>query len=375
MEYEARKYGWRGVDGYGTEDGRLPGTRRATAGMRLPVSRGPMTASLFEELSRPPHELPVRLVLMIPAADGPPLSDDDLQLLLFVCYELHYQGFDGVDDGWEWNPSLLRLRQTAEHRFEQQLDLVVRRPVPTPGRDIADELTRLVDPDDGPPLAEFLQRKATLGQFREFVTHRSIYHLKEADPHTWGIPRVRGRTKAALVEIQADEYGGGRLDRMHAELFRATMRGLDLDDRYGAYLDRVPAITFAVNNLMSLFGLHRRRIGALLGHLAAFEMTSSRPNRRYSAGLARLGGDQEARRFYDEHVQANALHEQLAAHDLCGGLVAEHPELAGEVLFGAACGVALDWLFAEHLLASWRRPATSLVPAARYSLAGANDQP
>lgn len=40
--------------------------------------------------------------------------------------------------------------------------------------------------------------------------HRSAYQLKEADPHSFALPRVpAGRAKAAFVEIQADEYGGG----------------------------------------------------------------------------------------------------------------------------------------------------------------------
>ena len=55
-----------------------------------------------------------------------------------------------------------------------------------------------------------MAKQGTLEQFREFVTLRSVYHLKEADPHTFAIPRLYGRTKAAMVEIQADEYGGGR---------------------------------------------------------------------------------------------------------------------------------------------------------------------
>ena len=76
---------------------------------------------------------------------------------------------------------------------------------------------------------------------------------------------------------------------------------------------------------MSLFGLHRRLRGALLGHLAAFEMTSSLPNRRYGNGLRRLGFDEVATRFYDEHVEADAVHEQIAAHDMCGGLVRVEP--------------------------------------------------
>lgn len=190
--------------------------------------------------------------------------------------------------------------------------------------------------------------------------HRSVYHLKEADPHTFGIPRLRGHAKAALVEIQADEYGGGRAERMHAELFRATMRGLGLSDSYGAYLDRVPAITLAVNNVMSLFGLHRRFRGALLGHLAALEMTSSLPNAKYGRGLRRIGGDATAARFYDEHVQADAVHEQIAGYDMCGTFAAAHPSMTGDVLYGAACCLALDRLFAEHVMKSWENRATSL---------------
>jgi len=221
-------------------------------------------------------------------------------------------------------------------------------------------LAELVAADDGPSLSAFLARRADLEQFREFVAHRSIYHLKEADPHTWAIPRLDGLPKAALVEIQADEYGGGRVEKMHSELFRATMRGLGLDDSYGAYLDRVPAITLAISNTMSLFGLHRRHLGALLGHLAAFEMTSSAPNRRYSTGLRRLGGDEVARRFYDEHVQADAVHEQIAAHDMCGGFVRRHPSRAGDVLYGAACALTLDRLFAEHVMDRWQCGVSSL---------------
>jgi hypothetical protein len=164
------------------------------------------------------------------------------------------------------------------------------------------------------------------------------------------------------MEIQMDEYGGGRLDLMHSELFRMTMCGLGLDDGYGAYLDRVPAITLAVNDLMSLFGLHHRHLGALLGHLAAFEMTSSVPNRRYSTGLARLGADGPTRRFYDEHVQADAVHEQLAANDLCGDLSTRQPHLSADIVFGAASCLLLDRLFAEHLLGCWQRSQSSLVP-------------
>jgi hypothetical protein len=337
--------------------------------MRLPQPRGPVSQGLLESLLRDPHELPTGLAASLvddgAGYDDAGVYDDDLQLTLFVCYELHYHGWDGVDDGWEWNPSLLALRAAAEERFERHLRSIVGPLAPVPPDAVPRTLVELASADEGPSLATYLHRHARLEQFREFVMHRSVYHLKEADPHTWAIPRLEGRPKAALVEIQIDEYGGGQPRRMHSELFRTTMRELELDTTYGAYLDAVPAITLATNNVMSLFGLHRRHRAALLGQLAAFELTSSLPNRRYGNGLRRLGGEPTATRFYDEHVEADAVHEQIAAHDLCGTFCAAHPSQARNVLFGAACGLALDRLFAAHLLTRWERADSSLRAEAR----------
>jgi hypothetical protein len=223
-------------------------------------------------------------------------------------------------------------------------------------------LTALTRRGGGPDLPGYLAGHASREQFAEFIAHRSVYQLKEADPHSFGIPRLEGPVKAALVEIQADEYGGGRAERMHSELFRATMRWLDLDDGYGHYVASVPAVTLAVSNLMSLFALHHRWTGALLGHLAALEMTSTGPNRLYSAGARRLGADENARRYFDEHVEADAVHEQIAAHDLCGGYAARQPGTAAGILFGASCCLAIDDAAAGHLLSCWRAGRSSLGP-------------
>jgi heme oxygenase-like protein len=192
--------------------------------------------------------------------------------------------------------------------------------------------------------------------------HKSVYHLKEADPHTWAIPRLAGRAKAALVEIQADEYGGGRAEWMHSALFADTMRGLGLDPRYGRYLNDVPAITLAWANTMTLLGLHRRLLGAVVGHLAAIEMTSSQPMKSYGNGLRRLGFDEATTRFYDEHVEADSVHEQIAAHDLAGQLALAQPELVPDILLGALVGLAMDAALAQHLLDAWEQGESSLRP-------------
>jgi hypothetical protein len=326
----------------------------------LPESRGATSAFLLDALRRAPHMLePFEL----PPVDGDPLADDDLQLALYVCYELHYRGFEAVDERWEWEPSLLGLRRELETRFERALEAAVppagAGELPSPEEmDVA--LRAIADADDGPSLSRYLEREGTLEQFLEFCVHRSAYQLKEADPHSWALPRIGGAPKAAMVEIQADEYGGGRADRIHAELFARSMRALGLDDGYGAYIDQIPGVTLATVNLMSLCGLHRRRRGALVGHLALFEMTSSVPNRRYANALRRLGPGEDATDFIDEHVVADAVHENIAAVDLAGGLVRQQPELCADVLWGARALVELEARWAAHLLDAWADRRTSL---------------
>ncbi|MDX6603368.1 MAG: hypothetical protein QOF13_2570, partial [Solirubrobacterales bacterium] len=225
---------------------------------------------------------------------------------------------------------------------------------------VGETLFRLEAEDDGPPLSRYIETKATLEQFREFVVHRSLYQLKEADPHSWAIPRIAGATKTALLEVQGDEYGGGRAERMHSALFAKTMRALGLDGSENAYLSYVPGFTLATVNLMSALGLRRSRRGAIVGHLAMFEMTSAGPNRRYGNAMRRLGFDAEATDFYDEHVEADAVHENIAAYDLAGGLAKAEPELVGDIIFGARALLHLEGRFAARLLSAWEAGETSL---------------
>jgi hypothetical protein len=324
---------------------------------KLPVPRGETSARLLESLREPPHA--IGRAPEIEAAD--PLADDDVQLALYLCYELHYRGLDGVDERWEWEPSLIALRGALEARFEDALALAV----PPASEAVAPEemdlaLRAIADADDGPSLSRRLEREGTLEQFLEFAVHRSAYQLKEADPHSWALPRLAGPPKAALVEIQADEYGGGRAERIHAELFARSLAALGLDPAYGAYLDHIPGVTLATVNLMSLLGLHRRRRGAIVGHLALFEMTSSVPNRRYANALRRLGFGEDATAFFDEHVEADAVHEAIAAVDLAGGLVRQQPELCADVLWGARALVELDARWAASVLDAWAEGRSSL---------------
>ena len=336
-------------------------------GAVLPQPRGPLSAYVIEALLRPAHSLDT------PPAVPSPWTGDDLQLALYLCYELHYQGFAGVDERWEWEPTLLAFRRELEERFEFGLrDLVDgshlvagREPaVDMAGRepavDMADWLWNMIAISSGPSLSSFVAEHASMTQLREFLVHRSAYQLKEADPHTWAIPRLAGEAKAALVHIQSDEYGNGVESEMHSSLFADTLDSVGLDTRYGNYLDWLPAPTLTTVNLVSFFGLHRRWRGALVGHLAVFEMTSVTPMGRYAAALARLGVAASGRRFYEVHVEADAEHQFVAADRLAAGLARAEPDLVDDIAFGACAVMAVEAHFTRHLLDRWEAGATSL---------------
>jgi len=112
--------------------------------------------------------------------------------------------------------------------------------------------------------------------------------------------------------------------------------------------------------MMTMFGTHRRLRGAIAGHLAAFEMTSSLPNRFYGNGFRRLGYDADVTFYFDEHVEADAVHEQIAARDLAGALTADEPELLEDVMFGASACLFVDGLAGSALLAAWTAGESSL---------------
>jgi hypothetical protein len=322
--------------------------------MLIPDPRGPISEALVDHLRR---EAPLGPP---PSATEDPLADDDLQLALFLAHELHYGGLEGVADEREWEPTLIAFRSALEEAMLERLVAELGPPARCDPEQVPEAIFDLVAADDAPPFSRFVAEQATLEQFREFVIHRSAYQLKEADPHTFAIPRIRGAAKAAMVEVQADEYGGGVPGRMHSELFAQTMRALGLDPTFGAYVGLLPATTLATVNLISLFGLRRRWRGALVGHLAGFEITSPQPNSRYARGLRRLGLGPEATEFYDEHVEADSVHENIAAYDLAGGLARQEPELAGDILFGVRALLLTEKRFVARILDAWQRGESSL---------------
>ncbi|GLX34233.1 hypothetical protein Sros01_03060 [Streptomyces roseochromogenus] len=328
-------------------------TAGAATGPRLVEGRGDLSGAVTRALrsGTPPVYAPGAVLKADPWGE-------DLQLALHLLYELHYRGFDGVDGEREWDPDLLRLRQALEARFLHALRTELSDPPRAVEEAFAPLLVAPIDLSDS--LSHHLETEGELWQLREYAALRSLYHLKEADPHVWVIPRLTGRAKAAMVAIEYDEFGAGRADRIHAGLFAELMNDLGLDPAYGRYLDQAPAPLLATVNLMSLFGLHRALRGALVGHFACVEVTSSPGSRRLARAMRRCGAGPAAEHFYAEHVEADAVHEQVVRHEVIGGLLMDEPDLEGDVAFGCAATVLVEDRLAAHIRGAWEQSRSAL---------------
>lgn len=322
----------------------------SAAPIRLPKPRGQITGALLPALTCAPGgplKLPSPTVHWL---------DEDLQLALYVCYELHYRGFDGVSAGWEWQSDLLAARAGLEEVFlagvQEELGTV------PPLHEQVEAM--LVEPVHGTGVSYRLLEHGRRWQAREYLVHRSLYHLKEADPQAWVIPRLHGAAQAALVAVEFDEYGAGRAEATHSRLFAEMMADFGLDPGYGYYLDAVTGHSLAAVNLMSLFGLHREHRGALIGQFARVEITSSPSSRRLAEAFAALGAGPAGVRFYEEHIEADALHEQLIRHEVIDTLLREEPALEGDIAFGIAASAMVDDRLGSHLLHCWEAPRSSL---------------
>ncbi|MFD9723001.1 iron-containing redox enzyme family protein [Streptomyces sp. NPDC059072] len=333
-----------------------PGSERRD-GPVLPAARGPLSGAVLGAL-RDPGGLASSGPATAAVATAADPWGEDLQLALYVLYELHYRGFAGVPDDLEWDARLIDLRGHLESRMLGAL----REELTGAPTDVDAAFGPLLEEpvDLSGSLSHFLATEGELWQLREYAALRSLYHLKEADPHLWVVPRLTGRAKAAMVAVEYDEFGAGRPERIHARLFADLMTDLGLDPSYGSHVERAPAPVLATVNLMSLFGLHRALRGALIGHFASVEVTSSPGSRRLARAMRRCGAGPAAEHFYAEHVEADAVHEQVVRHEVIAGLLAVEPHLEADVAFGCAATGLLEDRLSDHLRQRWTAGKSAL---------------
>jgi len=315
----------------------------------LPVAVGELSEKVIEALLDgvgPP-------VVELDDVDADPL-DHDLQLALYVLDELHYAGWVGVDDDLEWHPAVTELRRALSEEFERRL----RHSLPVTVSSPAVEVRRLLDLP-GPSVSMYLRDRGTVENVRETMILRSPYQSKEADPHTFAVPRFTGRTKRVFTEIQSGEYGVGHR-RSHAELFADALVGLDLDPTPNAHVDACTGPALAVSNLVTLGAMQRRLRGVVLGQLSLFEMDSVVPNQRMVDCCDRLGLDERVRPFFHVHVLADTEHQVMVEDAFIVDYPLIEPTQVHNMLLGMRAQSLIDQALADDAVTKWRRHRSAL---------------
>lgn len=281
--------------------------------------------------------------------------DLDAHLAWYMLNEASFAGWDGVDDEAEWFRDVVRARRRLEAWFIRALTPVL------PGDDDASPSTLVSEilGADGPSVSRYLRDHGTVGDLRESIMLRAPYQFKEADPHTFAVPRLDGTVKRALCEIQSGEYGVGHRST-HAELFRAAADALGVGPDKGNVIDRLPGLAFATSNLVSMGGLSRAKRGIVIGQLALFEMDSVKPNGVMVEACDRLGVAAVVRRFFDVHVMADAEHEVIAEQAFLKDYPLLEPDQLDNVRFGIRAQGAIDSATAHRAIATWSAGTSAL---------------
>ena len=298
-----------------------------------------------------------RMLPSVQVAD--PLNDDDFQLALFLCYELHYRSVSYLE--LEWDPVLLSLRRDMEDVFVRGLRRYGYQVESRPEHALA-TLDAMVQATKVKDVAEYLEVRGTLDQMREYCVLRSVSLLRSGDASAFGVARLKGRAKAAMARIQFGELGCGDARAMNSSQFSTTMTSLQLDPNYGAYTDHLPAVSLAAANLEWLFGLHQKWRGALVGQLTVGKMLSVDAMDHCCHAMQRLEGNAAGSQYFDARLNTDPIHAFIARNQLVAGLLETDPTLIDDVLFGARAHLALEDNLAHYVLAAWSKDHSSLLP-------------
>jgi len=146
----------------------------------IPWARGPLSAAVIDALQREPGSF----VMPESVEVGDALVDDDFQLALYLCYDVHVRDLTGAD--WEWDVGLLAFRARLEGLFESRLRDEVARRHQRVHPDVATALDQMIFASKGRSLSGYFNDQGTLDQFRELCVHRSAFHLQESGtPTPW----------------------------------------------------------------------------------------------------------------------------------------------------------------------------------------------
>lgn len=283
--------------------------------------------------------------------DGDPAALEEAHRALYAIYGERIWRPRGSDQATQ----LLQFRQILEAAFRDQLDRnreAVAVDLTPPASDHGAWFEALAlgpHPMDDGSWGLYLHEDATLEAMKRVVAQRSLFFLREPDPWIYAVPTLTGTAKAGLIDLLLDEYGWGKLDRMHSTIYANLMEALGLETEIDHYEYSTSWQYLATLNHQWMCALDPALSRRLIGTIYLTEADSPQAMANYLAAWARLGiDDPRVIEFYELHVLADENHRDVALHEVAMPIAAEEGAAAArEIAIGIFDGRALEGDFAR----------------------------
>ena len=287
------------------------------------------------------------------------LAGEEVPLALYCLYELHYRGFAGVSDDWEWDATCLELRRRLERaslrelRYEVFLSYGIEK---MHAADVLMELSTLTN-DTARLRSALMTTDATDAQTQELTLLRSFLPTDSSAVPTGSVAHQRNQATAGERHTTSRPLIHPSWAPAGAELFGAVSEEHLLGSGKVENLELVPSATLSNLNVARMFILHRRWRAALAGHVTQ-QILHAEAHTGDLASYESEGGVTDRHRWAKVHVDAVA---HVAVLDqLIGGVLADEPALSDDVVFGARAYAYLETTFVTRVLSAWVNGRSSL---------------
>jgi hypothetical protein len=185
-------------------------------------------------------------------------------------------------------------------------------------------------PGQHDPLFAWLEREATMSQFRWFLTQEMAGEAGFDDLVAMTQLKMPTQAKLELARNYWDEMGRGMEVGMHGPMLARLAVTLELD--IGIAI--VPE-AHALGNLLAGLAFNRRYAYHSLGALGVVELTAPGRSRLVNLGLKRLRVPANDRQYYALHATLDIKHSAAWNAEVIAPLVHDLPECAVAIAEGA----------------------------------------
>lgn len=192
------------------------------------------------------------------------------------------------------------------------------------------ERLRVNGPGQHDPLFDWLERQATMDQFRWFLTQEIAGEAGFDDLVAMTQLRMPPQCKLELARNYWDEMGRGIEVGMHGPMLGRLAELFELDPSAEPVFESV-----ALGNLLTGLAFNRRYAYHSVGALGAVELTAPDRSRLVNLGLKRLRVPANDRQYFALHATLDVKHSIAWNQEVITPLVRERPECALAIAEGA----------------------------------------